>query len=204
MGSPPRLAAQGISAKSAVAVAALGANRRLLAAATLTVSDEPACVASLDTLAVTSVSLSSAPAALASANLPPPADAFVSRVVVKAEQVLDWEAASATLQTIATYTDGTTADVTAASYTTYTRTAALALAGPTRPANLTGLPLPFSLRSGGGQPSAVVNASFGAAEQCGELLTTTWSVCSALPVSQGQPDLMLTGHPGASKAPTCT
>lgn len=77
---------QGLAARPAVAVAALGAGSRLLAAAIISVSDKPVCVASLDTLAVTAVRVSDAPSTLSAANVLTPAASAI-RVMITAEQV---------------------------------------------------------------------------------------------------------------------
>lgn len=104
-------------------------------------------------------------------------------------QAFNWEGTRAMLQTIATFTDGTSSDVTDSAFVTYTPRSSLPVLGSTIPAEgslLAGLPLPFRLSGGSGmRQQAALNVTFGSAEQCGEMLASTWSVCSTLPVAQG-------------------
>jgi hypothetical protein len=94
---------QGLSAKPSVVISIQAANSALSATATLAVSNEPVCLASLDAQATTGVSFTMG------ASLPAIGDRI--NATWEARQDLNWEDSLAYVLTYATFTDGAVMDV---------------------------------------------------------------------------------------------
>lgn len=93
---------QGLSAKSGVTISIQAANSAVGASATLAVSNDPVCLASLDAQATTGVRFLSAPKPVAGSSI---------NGSWEARQDLTWEDSSAYVLTYATFSDGAIMDV---------------------------------------------------------------------------------------------